>query len=146
MRSILGISAVVVVVASLVLMRNAIVPSCIGVKDGKLAPIPGYLNAVSSQTEQARHKVEPMPFKSNLEETQKAILKALERFERIELRKVEGPYIHALSKSGLFGTSDDIEFYLDANEGVVHFRSAPRLYTFNKDASRDRYEQIVALY
>lgn len=146
MRTILSISGVAVTVAGCVLMKNTVIPSGLGVIDGKLAPVPGYSSAVSSQTDDDQKKVEPLPFKNDLEETRQSILQALDRFERIELRKVDGPYIHALSKNGLFGYRDDIEFYLDETEGLVHFRSGPRLYTFDKESGRNRYEQIAALY
>ncbi|WP_136800038.1 DUF1499 domain-containing protein [Desulfosediminicola ganghwensis] len=146
MRALIGISAAAAVFAGFILLRNTIIPSGIGAIDGKLAPPPGFLNAVSSQTEVARNRVEPLRFKSNLEETKGSILQALDKVDCIELQKVEGPYIHALSKNGVFGSSTDIEFYIDENAGVVHYRSAPRLYTFSKQTCRDRYEQIVALY
>lgn len=146
MKSILGISAMVIVIAGFIVIKNSVIPSSLGVADGKLAPVPGFQSAVSSQATVAKNRVEPLPFKSSLEETKQSILQALEKFERIELHTVDGPYIHALSKSGLFGCRNDIEFYLDENEGLVHFRSVPRLYIFDKQSGRDRYEQIVALY
>lgn len=146
MRSIVGISTVVMVIAGFIVIKNSVIPSCLGVVDGKLAPVPTFQSAVSSQATAARNRVEPLPFKSSLEETRQSILQALEKFERIELHTVDGPYIHALSKNGLFGWRNDIEFYLDENEGLVHFRSVPRLYTFDKDSGRNRYEQIAALY
>jgi|GEM_PF-5019068 len=146
MRTIFSISGVVVTVAGCVLMKNAVIPSGLGVIDGKLAPVPGYSSAVSSQTDDDKKRVEPLPFKNDLEETRQSILQALDRFERIELRKVDGPYIHALSRNGLFGCRDDIEFYLDETERLVHFRSVPRLYAIAQQSGRDRYEQIVALY
>lgn len=146
MRSLAAISGAVLLAVGFILIKNTVVPSCLGIIDGKLAPIPPFQSAVSSQTEIPLNRVEPLPFKNGLEETRQAILQALDKLDQIEVRKVDGPYIHALSTNGLFSCRDDIEFYLDESEGLVHYRSVPRLYSFDAQSGRDRYEQLVALY
>jgi uncharacterized protein (DUF1499 family) len=46
----------------------------------------------------------------------------------------------------LFRFKDDVEFYIDADEGQVHFRSASRVGYSDMGANRKRYQAFKELY
>jgi uncharacterized protein (DUF1499 family) len=55
-------------------------------------------------------------------------------------------YLAAEFRSKIFGFIDDVEFRVDADAGVVHFRSASRLGYSDMGANRERMEAIRRLW
>lgn len=135
-------AAVVVFMA----VKNMNVPSGLGVANGKLAPLPSSPNAVSSQVDGKDKRVEPLPFKKDLEETRKAVKKALNAHGSIFIHKEEETYIHAVSTTALMRYHDDIEFYFDTETRLVHFRSASRIGYSDMGLNRQRYNELARLY
>ena len=127
-------------------LQNSRIPSNIGVKQGVLAPLPSSPNAVSSQTDDPEKRVDPFPFKGSLAETKDAIKQALSAYGDIEIKE-EGPdYIHAVSTTARMKYNDDLEFYFDQENRLVHFRSASRVGYSDMGLNRERYEKLLELY
>ena len=114
-------------------------PNNLGVSDGKLTPCPGTPNCVNSQSDDPQSKIEPLPSVS-IPELQKVI----EGMERTTIVESTDNYLYAEFQTKLMGFVDDVEFYLDKQENVVHVRSASRLGKSDLGLNRKRIEEIRA--
>lgn len=112
-------------------------PSNLGVKDGKLAACPGTPNCVSSQSEDAKSKIEPLPVVAIAQ-----IKQVVESMEKTTIIEETDSYLYAEFKSNLMGFVDDVEFYLDPGANVVQVRSASRLGKSDAGVNRKRVEEI----
>ncbi len=112
-------------------------PDNLGVKEGKLAPCPGTPNCVSSPSQDPKAKIAPLPKVSIAE-----LKKVIESMERTTIIEETDNYLYAEFKSQLMGYVDDVEFYLDPNENVIHVRSASRLGKSDLGVNRKRVETI----
>ncbi|MFO0209932.1 MAG: DUF1499 domain-containing protein, partial [Pseudanabaena sp.] len=76
-----------------------------------------------------------------------ADLKAvIESLPRTKIITAEGNYIYAEFTSKLMGYVDDVEFYLNADKGIIELRSASRLGQSDLGVNRDRIETIRAKF
>ena len=112
-------------------------PSNLGVKDGKLAACPGTPNCVSSQSDNAQAKIEPLPAVSIAE-----IKKVVDGMEGATIIEENENYLYAEFKSKLMGYVDDVEFYLGSDANGVQVRSASRLGKSDLGVNRKRVEEI----
>lgn len=114
-------------------------PNNLGLKDGKLAQCPGSPNCVNSQSQDSQSKIAPLPAVAIAE-----LKKVIEAMERTTIVEATDNYLYAEFKSKLMGYVDDVEFYLDSSENVVHVRSASRLGQSDLGVNRQRVEEIRA--
>ncbi len=131
MRILLTIILVLVtlyVVARIAVARQP-APTNLGVSGGKLQPCPSTPNCVSSQAPQtdAEHFMPAISYASDANFMMTQLLKVVSAMPRATIIKQEGNYLHAEFRSRMFGFVDDVEFYLDDTNKLVHFRSAARL-------------------
>jgi len=112
-------------------------PTHLGVKDGKLASCPNTPNCVSSQSEDSKHTIDPLPYVSITQ-----IKKVVENMERTTIIEENDHYLYAEFKTKLMGFVDDVEFYKDDSNQVVHIRSASRLGQSDLGVNRKRVETI----
>lgn len=126
--------------------KNNTVPSNLGVKDGLLAPLPQSPNAVSSQTEQAEKRVDPLPFFGNIEQTKAHVKKAAAEFGGTRILLERPDYLHVVFTVPFIPFKDDVEFFFNEGERVVHYRSASRVGYSDLGVNRKRYEQLRSLY
>ncbi|MFT6099458.1 MAG: hypothetical protein ACJAYF_002005 [Arenicella sp.] len=118
----------------------------LGVTNGKLADLPQSPNAVSSQTSQSAKQVEALPLKGSAVETKAAIIDCLAKMGGNKIAEQADDYIRTVFTTRLFRFKDDVEFYIDADEGQVHFRSASRVGYSDMGANRKRYQAFKELY
>ncbi len=114
-------------------------PDDLGVNNGKLKSCPGTPNCVNSQSDNAAEKVEPLPAVPISE-----VKTVVESMERTTIITETDNYLYAEFKSKLMGYVDDVEFYLDPTENVIHVRSASRLGKSDLGVNRARVEEIRA--
>ncbi|MDJ0729367.1 MAG: DUF1499 domain-containing protein [Crocosphaera sp.] len=114
-------------------------PNNLGVKNGKLTTCPGTPNCVNSQSSDAQSKIAPLPMIAIAE-----LKKIIESMERTTIIEETNDYLYAEFKTPLMGYVDDVEFYLDKSENVVHVRSASRLGKSDLGLNRKRVEEIRA--
>ena len=114
-------------------------PSNLGVKNGQLAACPGSPNCVSSQSDLTQSKIAPLPLVAIAK--LKEVVNSLERTTIIE---ESDTYLYVEFKSKLMGYVDDVEFYRDPAQNVVHVRSASRLGQSDLGVNRQRVEEIRA--
>jgi uncharacterized protein (DUF1499 family) len=127
-------------------------PENLGVKDGKLAACPDTPNCVSSQADDPQHHAEPFRF-GGPGQPQYTPGEAWARLVRV-VTGMQGPtvidandtYMHAEFSSAIFRFVDDVEFVLDEQNSVIHFRSASRVGRDDLGANRARIEAIRAAW
>lgn len=143
---IVTISAGAVVIAAFiglwVMARTARMPENLGARQGRLAPCPSSPNCVSSQAEDASHRVAPLEFEGSAGEAWQAALAATASLDRTRIVTDTGQYLHAESRSRIFGFVDDLELLLDAREKVIHVRSASRTGYSDLGVNRSRVQTL----
>jgi uncharacterized protein (DUF1499 family) len=121
------------------------VPTCafastLGLDGDHLSSCP--TSDVVSQDADSKHAIKPIPYHVDRDKAREILLKVLTVVPRTEVIEQTDNYIHALSKSRIFKFIDDVEFYLPANESVIHVRSASRVGESDLGVNRRRVEQI----
>lgn len=116
--------------------------SGLGVNNGSLSACPTSPNCVVSQNADPKHAINPIPYHVSRDQAREILLKVLSVVPRTEVVEQTDSYIHALSKSRIFKFVDDVEFYLPADESVIHLRSASRIGESDLGVNRRRMEQI----
>ncbi len=135
------------VLVLMLILRNNSVPENLGVRKGRLAPLPTSPNAVSSQTDDTGRQVAPLPFIGDLRQTTEALLQAINNYPgRVQIVSRTRTYIHCVFSTARMRFKDDVEFSLDAGNKVVHFRSASRLGYSDMGLNRRRYDKLASLY
>jgi len=120
-------------------------PAHLGVENGKLAPCPKSPNCVSTQSEDERHGIEALPFRGSRVDTLAAILRVVERMPRTKVVTQREDYVHVEYRTKM-GFVDDVEFYFEEENRIVHFRSASRLGYSDMGLNRRRMEEFTAFY
>jgi uncharacterized protein (DUF1499 family) len=146
MRILLGIILVLVtlyVVARVAVARQP-APSNLGATNGQLQPCPDSPNCVSTQALQtdAEHHMAAVPYTGDANFMMTQILKVVSAMPRATIIKQEGDYLHVAFRSRVFGFVDDVEFYLDDSNKLIHFRSAARLGRGDMGVNRKRMSEI----
>ncbi|MYL30677.1 MULTISPECIES: DUF1499 domain-containing protein [Halobacillus] len=118
----------------------------LGVKDGQLAACPSSPNCVSTQTDQQDKKMDPLPFSEDLETSKQVIKEVLHQMERTTVETETENYIHSIVKSKWMKFKDDVEFYFDEDQQVIHFRSASRTGYSDMGVNRKRMNGIAEHY
>jgi uncharacterized protein (DUF1499 family) len=117
-------------------------PENLGVKQGKLAPCPSSPNCVSSQSSDTTHYTEPLTPTESPQLTLSRLKSIIENTENAKIVTAESNYLYAEFTSKIMGFVDDVEFFADEDEGVVHVRSASRLGQSDLGVNRKRVESL----
>ena len=118
----------------------------LGVTEGKLASCPDSPNCVSTQSQAKRHAMKPLPFLQTKEASRDRILSILKGIKRTTILTLTETYIHVEFRTALFRFVDDVEFFLDENDRVIHFRSASRAGHYDFGTNRRRMKEISEKY
>lgn len=114
-------------VAMAILSASANKPAHLGVQAGRLAPCPGSPNCVSTQCQDRLHRMASIPYKGTQAAAVDAIKAILSSMPRIRIERETSDYVHATARSALFRFTDDVEFFVDAENHQIHFRAAARV-------------------
>ena len=117
----------------------------LGINNGQLMPCPKSPNCVNSQATDEKHHIQPIHFSGDQQQVQSLLLKIVKAWKRAKVIVVEEGYIRAEFKSLVFRFVDDVEFYFpstEAEQGVIHVRSASRVGYSDFGVNRKRIEQI----
>ena len=143
---ILGIVLILVVAAwaamMTILSATSRQPDNLGVHDGKLTACPNTPNCVSSDATDDAHRMAPIPFEGDAGEALARLKVALAAQPLTTVISADGNYLHAECVSLLFRFVDDVEFLVDADAPVIHFRSASRAGRSDRGVNRKRMEEI----
>jgi uncharacterized protein (DUF1499 family) len=117
-------------------------PSTLGVKEGRLAPCPNSPNCVSTQSADAKHGIDPIAYTTSAEEARNRLEEIVRAMPRTKVVRLEEDYMHLECSSRLFRFVDDVEFWFDDANKVIHCRSASRKGYSDLGVNRKRVEQI----
>ncbi|MFW6171794.1 MAG: DUF1499 domain-containing protein [Planctomycetota bacterium] len=117
-------------------------PSNLGVTDGRLADCPNSPNCVSTQAGRPECRMEPIPFTDSSEAAMRRIKTVVAEMPRAKIVILENNYLHVEFRSAFFRFVDDVEFLIDPEEQLIHFRSASRVGYSDFGVNRDRMERI----
>lgn len=118
------------------------IPDNLGVTNGRLAPCPNSPNCVSTQATDDLHGIAPISYEGTTQAAHQKIVAILQANSDVTLISETPTYIHAEARSALWRFIDDVEFYFDEAENVIHFRSASRLGYGDGGVNRQRMEAI----
>ena len=121
-------------------------PANLGVRAGQLALCPSTPNCVSSQSDNATHKIEPFTYESSPQEAIGNLKTALQSFRRAKVIAQTDNYLSTEFTIPIVGFVDDVEFFLDENAQVIHVRSASRLGESDLGVNRRRIETLRAKF
>jgi len=138
----IGYGIMTTVMAGLLLSVSACGSSNIGMQNSRLKPCPDSPNCVSSFETSPSHSVAPLGYKGSKADAYQKLLFILQTAKRVKIVTSEENYIHAEFTSRIFRFVDDVEFYFDEKEPVIHVRSASRVGYSDLGANRKRVEEI----
>ncbi len=87
-----------------------------------------------------------MKYNTTLKEAKLKILDIIKSLKRTRIINETENYIHAEVRTRTFKFVDDVEFYFDDTEKIIHFRSAARVGWSDMGVNRKRMENIRKLY
>lgn len=117
-------------------------PADLGVQDGKLAPCPESPNCVSTQAEGEQHAIAPLEFSVDLAAIRTAVRSAILQLPRTKIVEETDNYFHADCRSLVIRFIDDLEVWIDSEQGLVHARSASRVGYSDMGVNRGRVESL----
>ena len=86
--------------------------------------------------------MEPISFEGSSDEAMQRIKDLVAKMPRTKIVTVEDNYLHVEFRSALFRFVDDVEFLIDSESQIIHFRSASRVGHSDFGVNRGRMEQI----
>jgi uncharacterized protein (DUF1499 family) len=117
-------------------------PANLGARGRRLAPCPDTPNCVCTQATDEAHRSEPLAYAGTAEEAMARLKAALANLPRTRIITETPDYLHAECTSLLFRFVDDVEFLLDREGKVIHFRSASRAGRSDFGVNRRRMEAL----
>jgi uncharacterized protein (DUF1499 family) len=117
-----------------------------GVKEGKLGDCPRSPNCVSTVSTDPDHRMDPIPYRTSLKEAREKVITIVNKMKRTRIITSEDRYLHVEFRSAIFRFVDDVEFYFDEDEKMIHFRSASRLGYSDLGVNRKRMQRIRILF
>jgi uncharacterized protein (DUF1499 family) len=107
----------------------------------RLAPCPGSPNCVSSQAQGGYHAISPITYSGSVEGVLERLKAVLQKMKRSRIIASSPDYLHAEFRT-LLGFVDDVEFYIDQEQHLIHTRSASRIGYWDLGVNRRRLEAI----
>lgn len=117
-------------------------PSNLGVRNGTLAVCPDSPNCVSSLTGRPTHSMAPITYDGDSATAMQSVLDVVSGMDGARVVSSDDEYIHCEFSTPLFRFVDDVEFLLDTDESVIHFRSASRIGHSDFGQNRQRMNEI----
>lgn len=117
-------------------------PTDLGVKEGRLKPVPGTPNAVSSQARSSSHAIAPLTYASTRERAMPALINIVTDNPGARIVRQSPDYLYAEYSSALLGFVDDVEFWFEPRAKQIQVRSASRLGYSDFGVNRARIEDI----
>ena len=131
-------------VAFWLLVGRGSAPTDLGTPDGRLEPCPETPNCVSTQADpnDTGHYMRPITFTGTTSEATEAIARTVEESPRARITRRSDGYVRAEFTSLVFRFIDDVEFSVDDEAKLIHFRSASRLGAADMGVNRARMTKL----
>jgi uncharacterized protein (DUF1499 family) len=147
-----GVAAIVLIVGQLGFLQWK-APGDLGVQQGRLKRPALTPNSVSSQADlypdhpqRDYARIEPIHFQGDGLLAMSKIAGILKSMSHTVLVTQEQGYLYAQCSTQWLKFTDDVEFWLDTNAGVIQVRSASRLGRKDFGVNRERIETIRAQF
>ena len=147
-----GVAIVIVAAGQLGLLQWK-KPDDLGVQDGRLKRPALTPNSVSSQADlypdhpqKEYARIEPIRYSGDGQLAMARLANIVQQMERTVLVTRQPDYLYAQCTSKLLKFTDDMEFWLDARQGVIQVRSASRLGRKDFGINRARIKTIRAQF
>ena len=118
------------------------VPDNLGLKNQLLSPCPRTPNCVSSQEKNSQHRIQPIIFEGSLEHSKERLYLVINSMPGTRIITQEDVYWHVEFTTQLLRFIDDVEFYFDESQSLIHVRSASRQGYWDLGVNRRRVETI----
>lgn len=142
MKNAMGIYVLWVTVTVVITGCSGSKPNGSALGTGRLGGCPDRPNCVSSEAREDRHLIAPLRLKGDPVMGWDAIRRVIGSLPRTTIIQSTDRYLHAESKSRLFGFIDDLELQLDSETGVIAVRSASRAGYSDLGVNRRRVEAL----
>lgn len=119
--------------------------TALGLHNGQLQPCPNSPNCVCSERAGSAAFIAPLPLKG-LAKDAWARAKAGIKATGGVVQRQEAAYLWATYTTSILRFVDDVELRLDAEQGVIHLRSASRVGYSDFGLNRKRVEALRAYY
>jgi uncharacterized protein (DUF1499 family) len=116
----------------------------LGARNGRLLPCSSLPHCVSTTTDDEQHRIEPLSFSDSPEEAWARLQQVMAGWPRTRILTTTDTdtYLRAECASLLFRFLDDVEFLLDRETKVIHFRASSRVGLSDLGVNRRRMEGI----
>ena len=86
--------------------------------------------------------VEPIPFEGSADEGRERLVSVIGSMSRSKITEESDSYVRAEFTTAILRFVDDAEFLIDADAGLIHFRSASRIGHSDLGANRKRMAEF----
>ena len=117
-------------------------PGGLGIVDGQLAACPDSPNCVSTFSVSTEHQMDPIPFRGSTDHLVEKLKSIVGQLPRTRVVRQTDNYLHVECRSFWFRFVDDVEFLIDAEQKLIHFRSASRVGYSDLGVNRRRMETL----
>lgn len=117
-------------------------PGGLGIVDGQLAACPDSPNCVSTFSVSTEHQMDPIPFPGSTDHLVEKLKSIVGQLPRTRVVRQTDNYLHVECRSFWFRFVDDVEFLIDAEQKLIHFRSASRVGYSDLGVNRRRMETL----
>jgi uncharacterized protein (DUF1499 family) len=90
--------------------------------------------------------MEPIKYDSSLEEAKSKIITIIKSFKRSKIIEETSNYLYSVFRTAFWKFTDDVEFYFDGSEKLIHFRSSARFGYFDWRVNRNRMKKITQIF
>ena len=117
-------------------------PFNLGLKNKLLLPCSVTPNCVSSQEINSQKYIKPITFENSLDQAKNRIYQVINNLRGTKIIIQEDLYWHVEFTTQLLRFIDDVEFYFDRSQSLIHVRSASRRGYWDLGVNRRRVETI----
>ena len=117
-------------------------PNNLGLNNQLLSPCPRTPNCVSSQEKNSQHSIQPITFEGSLELAKERLHRVINSIRGTRILTQDDLYWHVEFTTQLLRFFDDVEFYFDGSQSLIHVRSASRQGYWDLGVNRRRVETI----
>lgn len=118
-------------------------PKDVGI--GKIANCPSSPNCVSTQAAAEDHQIEPIQIKNSGAATLNELEKIISQMPKSRVITHSDEYLYIEFRSPFWNFIDDVEFFVNSDDGVIDSRSAARIGYSDGGVNRARYKRIIRL-
>jgi uncharacterized protein (DUF1499 family) len=111
-----------------------------------ISACPNTPNCVSSVDTKKANYIPPLNFNDSARSARYRLLKILHRMKRARVVEFDEKDIRVEYISSFFKFVDDVSFYLDSRDKVIHVRSASRIGYYDLGVNRRRVEKIREMF